>query len=290
MSSEQQPQACRRACALAVDRAYGEISSKSALKLDDHLRVCPACAEFAAQFATIADTRTPGLTDLVPARVVAEARLLKLHAVGQGAVAWSGRVVLAFLLALACTQPMRQSAALSQLPAFVSWLVLFSWTVLHAWLLDRLLARDPDELPASAHTAPHLHGRAVAYGVLAAVALSVMMVGMFLGMDSLHNFALSRRVAGVLPDAVALLSSGALLLVGLAMGAKLGRESSPNMLAVLLLYAGIMFPALLRGAPAMLAACDLALLLCLVGLWGFSGAYLGSLLSRPRSVQSARPA
>jgi len=48
-----------------------------------------------------------------------------------------------------------------------------------------------------------------------------------------------------------------------------------------------MFPALLRGAPSMLPASEVACLLCLVALWGLSGAYLGSLLARSRDVSVA---
>lgn len=283
MRNDQQTVACRKASGWAIDRAYGELSPRRARDLDQHLDGCSACAALAAQARALSrvEPAAARVDALMPRSALLAARTFELRLLVRAVVSWGGRAALAFMLALACAQGVRQGPILGNLSSAMSWLVLFAWTVVLAGLLDRLLGREVTAGPAP------LSGRAVAYGVLASVGLSLAMVGtFFFGFNGARHF----HGAGVLPDIMTLLSATALLLVGLAMGAKLGRESSPNMLAVLALYGSIMVPALLRGAPALLPTQDILHLLCLAGIWGLSGAYLGSLMNRARDVETPRAA
>lgn len=264
---------CRKAAGWAVDRAYGELSPARARKLDAHLAECAACAQLASRSAALAGVEPgPAMDQLLPRRARFAAHRYELRVFVRSLISWGGRAALAFMLALACSQGVRQGP--TTLPSAVSGLVLFAWTVLLARLMDHLMDRE-----VSASSAP-LSGRAVAYGVLASVGLSVALLGTFFVCDGMRHL----RYAGALRDMTTLLSSSALLLVGLAMGANLGRESSPNMLAVIVLYSVVMVPALMRGAPALLPSQDVFHAVCLATLWALSGAYLGTLVRRARAV------
>lgn len=264
-------QACRKAAGWAIDRAYGELSPAREKKLDLHLASCPACAELASRTAALAGVHPGGaeLDGLLPRRARTAAHRYQLRVLVRALISWGGRAALAFMLALACVQGVSQGPG--ALPGQLSWVVLFAWTVLLARLMDNLASRE-----VSATAAP-LSGRAVAYGVLASVGLSVALLATFFVFDGMRHL----RYAVSLRDMNTLLSSSALLLVGLAMGARLGAESSPNMLAVIVLHSAIMAPALMRGAPGLLPAYGAFHAMCLATLWALSGIYLGSLVRRP---------
>lgn len=285
MTPEKPPEGCRRASGWMVDRAYGELSPSNAIRLEEHLAGCPACGASARETATLAAMRpaVPGAVELLTPRVRRALGDLRVTAAARRVGAFVARLVVAFALAVVSSQVVRARPALAALSGGMSALILLSWTVIYTWLLDQALGEVTPDRPVP------LDGRAVAYGVLGAVALSITMLGAFFSDHALAS-SWCKRSTGALPDVVALLSSGALLMVGLCMGVRLGEKSSPNMLAVLLLYVGIMFPALLRGAPALLRPEDLMFGLGFVALWGLSGAYLGSVLAGSRDVESPRAA
>lgn len=275
MMPDTRPPACRRASGWLVDRAYGELEGRSAALLEQHLASCPACAAGAHDVLAVALVRSvPAASELLPELVRRAAEVERLSIAGRRVGGFVARTLIALGLAIASMQVVGSRPALSHLPGTVIALITLSWTVLYTWLLEELAPVTPQP------RAVLLSGRAVAYGVLGAVTLSLGMLGGLIGSDSAFNLGVLRRSAAMLPDLAVMLSSGALLLVGLCMGAMLGQASSPHMLLVLVLHAGIVFPALVRGAPALLRPDDMLFGIGLASLWGLSGAYLGSQLSR----------
>jgi anti-sigma factor RsiW len=281
----EKPVECRRASGWMVDRAYGELSGKKAARLEAHLAACPDCAAGARETGSLAAMRPAvDVAELLSPRVRQQVEDLRVTEAAHRVGAFAARVVLAFVLAIVSSQVVMTRPALAALSMGMTMLIVLAWTVIYTWLLDQVLG----EVSPDRHIT--LDARSVAYGVLSAVALSIVLLGGFLAGDGALHAGWTVRAARGLPDVVALLSSGALLFVGLGMGMRLGRASSPNMLLVLLLYAGIMFPALSRKVPALLHPEDLLFGLGFVALWGLSGAYLGSLLSEARHVESPRTA
>jgi hypothetical protein len=276
---------CLRMEGLLVDRAYGELESRAARALEAHLAGCAHCRESAGRLGRLPGRASAGdrpVMELLDPEV--RSRLASLlqerQAVAVGRTL--GRWTLAAALAGGSWLSLASWPILSKLSGPLSLVHFLAWLGLYDALIEGLTAPRLGVVSRGA-----LRSRAVAYGVLASVALFVASMGGLLAWDSASHWFMARHLSSGLSQAVALLSSSALLVVGLCMGVFLGRESSLNMIVVLAIYAGVMFPALTRGTSGLLRPEDRFFGLLLVLLWGLSGAHLGAILSDPDRRQSA---
>ena len=262
---------CARVRPWLVDRAYAESTGPDGADCEAHVAACASCRELAARYATLARVG--------PAGRGAAAALLSTTARGRleevleerrvrSMAGWFARWFLAGGLASVSCLALCSRPAVAGLSTPLALAHLLAWFGLYGTLLDRLsLDRDG---PAAG-----IRSRAVVYGVLAAVSLFVVALGSFLAMG--HRIW-PCHLPGGLSHLVAVFASLALLVVGLIMGISMGRVSSVNMVAVLAVYATIMFPALSRGSPALLRSDDVVFGLLLVLLWGLGGAHIGAVL------------
>ncbi|MBI4859804.1 MAG: hypothetical protein HY815_06015 [Candidatus Riflebacteria bacterium] len=270
---------CARVQGWLVDTAYEERSDESATRVEEHLRSCPGCSAVAASISRVARVDAAPLDlcldEMVPAPVRQRARDVIVEACVRRLASALTPWILALPLAVLSTWIVFSRPALAGVSFVVELLQLLAWTALYATLVRWL---GPGSGSAGGGAGSWIRGRAVVYGVLGAVVLSVAVLGLYVAYDHTLHMTFTRMVAGGLRDLVALLVSGALLLTGLGMGFLLGRESVPNMILVLLVYTAIMFPALGRGCAPLIRAEDFLFALVFVSLWGLSGAHVGTLL------------
>jgi hypothetical protein len=216
------------------------------------------------------------LAEMVPGPVSHRVRRLRL--------ALAGRSLAARLLGWGMAIPMglvsshlllaRPELASVSFPLVMA--LLLTWCALYGSLGQRMM-ESVLGAPGAAATGA-IRSRAVAYGLLGAVALAIVATGVLLAWDAMLHWAWTKHLGARIPDMIALVWAGAILLVGLCMGLSMGRESSLNMVVVVLLYASITAPVL--GSAAGLAGVrESWSALALIALWGLSGAYVGSFVS-----------
>jgi len=277
---------CGEAKRLLVDRAYGELDEGDAALLDRHLSCCLACTEYAARVEALARCKGERfdleLTNTLSVEIKRQTvRVLSWQLLSEMFVRPFGWLV-ALALAFVSWRALTARPVLAAVPRVASAVWFLAWLVLYGTTFEALVS-----MVTGRSRSRGTRSRAVVYGVLASVVLSVTVLGGFCFLDHLVRGWWSRILVFRLSELVALSTSVALMVVGVFMGIATGRESSFLMSLVLLIFSMIMAPILAHGPSALIKPGDLLFGLLLFMLWGLSGALLGRVLGgtqRPRAL------